>query len=134
MGKPRTIVFFAIGCFLVGAFAMARYVSASPQDRSAIEVLLGLSALASAVFLAVRAVQVARERPRQGGMTTPERDPLQWRLWFATIVGGMVGAAIGAASGASFGWGIGGVVAFAVCLAVLTGGVSLLMFSIGQRR
>ena len=134
MGKPKTIAVFAILCISVAVLATARYVSAAPQDRPLMELLLGLGALACAGFLALRAVQVARERPSGDGIMRLGREPLQGRLWFAAIAGGIVGAAVGAASGFSFGWGAGGAVAFAAVLAVLTGGVSLLMFWIGQRR
>jgi hypothetical protein len=134
MGKPKTIAIIAILCLVVGLLATARYVTAAPQDRPVLELLLGLGALACATFLTVRAVQVAREEPGGDGSTRRQRESLQRRLWFAAIAGSVIGAATGAASGLSVGWSPGGVVAFAGGLAVLSGGISFLMFWIGQRR
>jgi hypothetical protein len=134
MGNPKIIAIFAMLCLLVAVLAVARYVSAAPPDRPLIELVLGLSALASAGFLTVRAIRVTRERPSDAAKSEPEQGSRHGRVWVATIAGGIVGAAVGVVSGFSFGWDAAGCMAFAAVLALLTGGASFLMFWITGRR
>jgi hypothetical protein len=134
MGNPKILAGFAGLCLLVAALSALQSMSAPSRSRSALELVVALSALGCGGFLAWRATQLAR--PRHGDGQTPGATRAAPALgpWMAAAIGGLVGATIGVVGGVALGWSPVGAVILSVLIGLVTGGMSLLAFWIARRR